>query len=108
MTEERLATPVAWTTARRMANVRDVDLTLGDRVKDEVTQAGSNNHAGVRFVGCSSLKRIICELPRTFDKKCDNTRGDTRAFLTDVSVNLSEIALCRSGKANFHARLCRR
>jgi hypothetical protein len=91
-----------------MANVSNVNFTRRDRIEDEITQTGSDNYANVRFVRFSSLERIVGQLPRTFDKTSDKTRGDLRAVLADISVNLSKVALRRPGKANSHTRWCKR
>src|SRR5229473_3017649 len=78
-----------------MADVSNVNLIRSDRVENEITQTGSDNYACVRFVRFSSLKWIVGQFPRTFDKTSDKTRGDIRAVLADISVNLSKVALRR-------------
>src|ERR1700730_13307864 len=84
-----------------MADVSNVNLIRSDRIENEITQTASDNYACVRFVRFSSLKWIVGQLPRTFDKMSDKTRGDIRAVLADISVNLSKVALRRSGKAEL-------
>ena len=84
-----------------MADVSNVNLIRSDRVENEITQTASDNYACVRFVRFSSLKWIVGQLPRTFDKTSDKTRGDIRAVLADISVNLSKVALRRPGKSEL-------
>jgi hypothetical protein len=83
-------------------------LVGGDGVENEITQTWSNNYTCVWFVRFPSLKRVIGQLPRTFNKTGDKTRGKNRAVLTDIGVNLSKIALRCSGKTDFHTLRCRR
>ena len=84
-----------------MADASIVNLIRSDCVENEITQTASDNYACVRFVRFSSLKWIVGQLPRTFDKTSDKTRGDIRAVLADISVNLSKVALRRPGKSEL-------
>ena len=76
-----------------MTEVGNVNLVGGDRIENEITQTRSDDYTCVWFVRFSSFKRVVGQLSRTFDKTSDKTRGNLRAVLTDISVNLSEIAL---------------
>src|SRR3954447_5897792 len=84
-----------------MADVGDMNLVSTDRVENEITQTRRDNQARARFVRCSSLKRIVGQQSRTFDKTSNNARGDNRIVLTDVSVNSSEVALRYSRKTTL-------
>src|SRR5216683_3076056 len=88
-----------------MADVSNVNLIRSDRVENEITQTGSDNYACVRFVRFSSLKWIVGQFPRTFDKTSDKTRGDIRAVLADISVNLSKVALISARTARISPRV---
>ena len=87
-----------------MPDVGNVYLVGDDRVKDEIAQAGSDNDASIRFIRCPAFKRVIGELPRPLNEPRNQARGDLRTFLTDIVVNLDQIALRRAGESNLHAR----
>ena len=86
-----------------MPNVRDVNLFRINRIEDQIAQTRDDKNAGIRLVGFSSLARIVCKLPRPLDQIRDNTRRAIRAVLTNIGLNLSEIAQRRSSKPNPHA-----
>jgi len=55
-----------------MTDVSNTNFVDGDRVENKVTQTAGHDDADVRFVRFPSLKAMIGQLPRTFDKPSDN------------------------------------
>lgn len=85
-----------------MTNVSNLDLIHIDCIKDQIAQPRLDDDAGVRFVCLSSFEGIFSQSPRTFDDTGDDARGAIRAVLSNISLNLSEIALRGTGEPDPH------
>lgn len=82
----------------------DMYLVADDRIENKVSEPRRDNHPRIRLIGRSAFLRIESKEARSFDKPNDQAGSDFGAILAEVGVYLIEIALCRTGEADFHAR----
>jgi len=104
MKRHSLSPPIAGAATRGVSNVRDLDFLANNSIEDQISQTGRDNDARIWFVRSSSLERKVSDRQRSLVQASNEPRRNRRTFFADVSMNLSEVALGRARKANFHTR----
>lgn len=85
-----------------MANVGDMNLTLDERVEDEIAQARHDYDACIRLIDFSPGQWRSAESGRTIDQTRDNGGRCDRIFPGNIRVDRFQVGLSRPGKSNPH------